>query len=147
MPKPPKPFSLPDEARRELKRMLNKGTHPARKLTRARILLKLDQGQRPLHIARELDVCQNTVYNARNKAETLGWQAAIGERPRSGRPPVFSGEARAQITALACSDPPPGHSQWSLRLLADKAVELGFVDEISHTSVAEILKKTNSSRT
>lgn len=147
MPRDPKPFSLPDEAKADLKRMLSKGTHSARKLTRARILLKLEQRQRPLHIARELDVCENTVYNVRNKAEALGWRAALGERHRSGRPPEISGEARAQITALACSESPLGHSQWSLRLLADKAVERGFVEEISHTSVAEILKKTSSSRT
>lgn len=147
MAKAPKPFSLPEEAKRSLNRMLKKGIHPARRLTRARILLKLDQGARPLHIARELDVCENTVYNVRGKAEAQGWQAAIAEEARSGRPKQISAEARAQITALACSTPPTGHSQWSLRLLADKAVEFGFAREISHVSVREILKKTCSSRT
>jgi transposase len=147
MSKPPKPFSLPDEAKRSLNRMLKKGIHPTRKLTRARILLRLDEGARPLHLARELALAEATVYNVRGKAETHGWQAALEEAARSGRPPQIDAEARAQITALACSKPPAGHSQWSLRLLRDKAVEFGFVDAISHEGVREILKKTSSSRT
>ena len=76
-----------------------------------------------------------------------GLEAALTERPRSGTPPTFRGEQRAQITALACSDPPEGHARWSLRLLADKSVELGIVDSISHDTVSEILKKTMSNRT
>ena len=147
MAKPPKPFSLPDDAKRSLKQMLKKGIHPTRTLTRARILLRLDEGTRPRHIAQELDVAEATVYNVRGKAETHGWQAATFDAPRSGRPPEITPEARAQITALACSEPPTGYSQWSLRLLADRSVELGFVDEISHEGVREILKKTGSSRT
>ena len=141
MAKPPKPFSLPEAARRSLKRMLSKGIHPARKLTRARILLGLDEGRRPRQIAQELGVADGTIYNVRNKAQAQGWEVALGEAARSGRPQEISAEARAQITALACSEPPTGHSQWSLRLLADKAVEFGFVEEISHQSVREILKK------
>lgn len=147
MPKPPKPFSLSDEAKRSLNRMLKKGIHPAQNLTRARILLRLDQGLRPLHIARELGLAENTVYNVRNKAEARGWQDAVAHHAGGGRPRKITAEARAQITALACSDPPTGRSQWSLRLLADKAVEFGFVEEISHQAVREILKKTRSSRT
>ena len=147
MPKAPKPFSLPDQAPSSLHRMLKKGTHPARSLTRARILLRLDQGQGPRQIAHELGVAEGTVYNVRTKAQAHGWQAALGEAARSGRPQAISPEARAQITALACSKPPTGRGQWSLRLLADKAVELGFVDAISHQAVREILKKTSSSRT
>jgi hypothetical protein len=76
-----------------------------------------------------------------------GLEAALGERKRSGRPQIFDGKERANLTALACSTPPEGHSQWSLRLLADKAVELGYVDEISHTEVGHILKKTKSNLT
>ena len=147
MAKAPQSFSLPEEARRSLKRTLSKGVHSARKLTRARILLKLDQGLGPKQIAQELGVHPNTVLNVRNRAKALGWKEAIEDHPRGGRPPEFSGEARAQITALACSEPPKGRDRWTLRLLADKAVEFGFVDEISHETVREILKKTDSSRT
>jgi len=72
---------------------------------------------------------------------------ALYDRPRSGRPIEIDGEQRAKITALACSAPPEGHAEWSLRLLADKVVELGFSEQISHTHVRTILKKTYSSRT
>ncbi|HET6567350.1 MAG TPA: helix-turn-helix domain-containing protein [Rhodothermales bacterium] len=126
--------------------MLSSGVHPARKLRRARILLRLHEGIGPSQIAREIGVHVNTVYNTRKKTLSASWQAALNEAHRSGRPPEISGEARAQITALACSDAPKGHSRWSLRLLADKAVELGFIEEISHQSVKRILKKTSSSR-
>jgi putative transposase len=73
---------------------------------------------------------------------------ALYDRPRSGRPVKIDGEQRAKITALACSSTPPeGHAEWSLRLLADKVVELDFCEQISHTQVRTILKKTFSSRT
>ncbi len=146
MAKAPQPFSLPEAAKRSLNALLNKGIHPARKLNRARILLKLDQGLGPTQVAREVGVCQNTVYNVRRRANEHGWQRALDEQPRSGRPAEISGKARVQITALACSDPPTGHAQWALRLLADRAVELGYIDSISHETVREILKKTSSSR-
>jgi transposase len=71
----------------------------------------------------------------------------LQDQPRSGRPIEIDGEQRAKVTALACSDPPEGYAQWTLRLLADKAVELGYCEHISHTEVATILKKTNSSPT
>jgi transposase len=67
----------------------------------------------------------------------------LADEPRSGRPLQIDGEQRAKITALACSDPPEGYARWSLRLLADKAVELEYIETISHTEVADILKKTS----
>jgi putative transposase len=70
----------------------------------------------------------------------------LQDQLRSGRPTVIDGQQRAKITALACSEAPEGYAQWSLRLLADKAVELGYVEEISHTEVRKILKKTTSNR-
>ena len=147
MPRKAQSFSLPAEAHEPLRALLSKGVHSARKLNRARILLKLDQGLGPSQIAREVGVHENTVYNMRKRANKEGWQAALEEKPRGGRPPTFSGEDRARVTALACSDPPEGHAHWSLRLLADHAVELEFVDSISHETVRDILKKTSSSRT
>lgn len=65
------------------------------------------------------------------------------DEARSGRPVEIDGKQRAKITALACSNPPEGHGQWILRLLAERSVELGYVEEISHTKVRHILKKTN----
>lgn len=147
MAKLAQPFSLPEEAKASLKQTLKKGVHPTRTVTRARILLKLDEGLGPSQIAREVDVHPNTVINVRRRANQRGWEGALEDLPRSGRPEEISGEARAKITALACSTPPAGRSQWSLRLLADKAVELGFVEGVSHTTVGEVLKKTSSNRT
>jgi hypothetical protein len=74
-----------------------------------------------------------------------GLEAASFDKPRSGKPPTIDGTQRAKITALACSPAPIGHARWTLRLLADKAVQLGFVDTISHNAVKGILKKTASS--
>ena len=145
MPKAPQPFSLPDEGRRSLNQLIKRGTHPARKLNRARVLLKLDQGLGPTQIARELSLSPGTIYKLRTKANQHGWQAALEERPRSGRPSKLSGTARAQITALACAEPPEGYARWSFRLLADRAVEFGFVEAVSHETIREILKKTSSS--
>jgi transposase len=71
----------------------------------------------------------------------------LTDKPRSGRPTVINGLQRAKITALACSDPPEGYERWSLRLLADKAVELKLVESISYGEVRLILKKTNLSLT
>jgi hypothetical protein len=71
----------------------------------------------------------------------------LKDKPRSGRPPEISGRQRAKITALACSTPPEGHARWSLRLLADRVVELGYVEHLSHNHAGKILKKTSSSRT
>lgn len=141
------PLSLSEKGRRSLTTTLRKGVHSTRKLTRARILLNLDEGRGPSRIAREVGVHPNTVYNVRKKASEIGWEEAIEDHPRGGRPPEISAEARARITALAGSAPPRGRGRWSLRLLGDKAVELGLVDEISYETVREILKKTSSSRT
>lgn len=88
-----------------------------------------------------------TVFNVKRRYLQEGFEAALQGKPRSGKPPRISGEARAKITALACSQAPEGHARWTLRLLADRAVRLGFVDSISHNAVKGILKKTGSSPT
>ncbi|MFZ1324645.1 MAG: helix-turn-helix domain-containing protein, partial [Candidatus Contendobacter sp.] len=72
--------------------------------------------------------------------------AMLQDKPRSGRPVEIDGSQRAKLTALACSEAPAGHARWDLRLLADKAVELGYCAHLSHTHVSTILKKTPSSR-
>ena len=138
------PFSLPEEAKRSLKELLHKGVHSSRVLNRARVLLKLGEGLGPV-ADRPRSQCrpQGTVHNIRIKANKLGWQAALAEPKRSGRPQRIAADAKAKITALACSDPPKGHGRWTLRLLADRAVELEYVDSISHEGVREILQKTN----
>jgi len=143
----PQPFSLPEEARCSLTDLLRKGKHSSRKIARAQVLLKLDQGLGPTQIHREVGVTVSTVCNLRRRANQKGWQATLEENQRSGRPALISGKARAQITALACTDAPDGYASWSLRLLADRVVELGYVDSISHESIREVLKKTSLSLT
>jgi len=127
--------------------ILSHGTTAARTQTRARILNLLHRGERPSAIAITLQVSQQTVFNVKRRYLNEGLDAAVVDRPRSGRPIEIDGAQRAKITALACSTPPEGHARWSLRLLADKAVELQLCERVSHNSVKELLKKTNSSRT
>ncbi len=127
--------------------MVKKGSEKARKITRCRILLLSEQEPTQQRVAERLDVTYHTVRNVCRHYIEEGLEAAINEKPRPGRPNVFDGKQKAQITALACSQPPEGYGQWSLRLLADQAVELKLVEAISHTDVGRILKKTQSSRT
>lgn len=83
-----------------------------------------------------------TVFNIKRRYLSGSLDAALYDRPRSGTPRKIDGAARAKITALACSKAPDGHARWTLRLLADKAVEFGFCASISHETVKEVLKKT-----
>lgn len=87
-----------------------------------------------------------TIFNIKRRYLAEGLDAALIDKPRSGQPCKIDGVARAKITALACSTAPIGHARWTLRLLADKAIELGFCQSISHSTVKEVLKKTVSNR-
>ena len=139
--------NLKAEERNSLKELLKRGRENARKLTRARILLLKDEGKKESDIAEALHVDVKTVQNISQRYNKEGLEASLNEKPRSGAPTTFDGKQRAKITALACSKAPDGRSQWSLRLLADKAVELEMVDSISAMQVQRILKKTKLSRT
>lgn len=130
-----------------LKTFFRSGSSSNRQQTRARIIDLLSKQTPPPEIARLLGCALPTIYNVKRRFLAEGLEAALQERSRSGKPPTISGEARARITALACSEAPAGHARWTLRLLADKAVELKFVEQISHQAVKQILKKTNSDRT
>jgi transposase len=140
-------IQLTDAERRSLKTLFRSGKGKNRQQTRARILDLLDRNLPPPQIAQTLACGIGTVYNVKRRYLTEGLPAALTEKPRSGRPAEIDGTARAKITALACSQAPTGHARWTLRLLANKAIELGFVEAISHNAVKEILKKTTSSRT
>jgi len=131
---------------RSLRTSLNKGATPARVQTRARILDLLNRQHAPTDIAGVLQVGISTVFNIKRRYLAEGLDAALHDKPRSGKPCKIDGVARAKITALACSETPDGHARWTLRLLADKAIELGFVESISHDTVGEVLKKTDSNR-
>ena len=122
--------------------ILSGGKSSARQQTRARILDLLHRQKHPGKIAELLRVSPATVYNVQNRYLSEGLQATLKDKLRTGKPPTITGAEKARITALACSDAPVGHARWSLRLLADKSVEQGFVKSISHNEVGKILKKT-----
>jgi transposase len=135
-------IKLKAEEKKELQTFIRKGSGKARKLTRCRILLMADEGQSRRAISKALSINEKTVFNICSRYCKEGLNPVLDEKPRSGAPTLFDGKLRAKITALACSKPPEGRGQWSLRLLADKAVELEYVDFISHTDIGRILKKT-----
>jgi transposase len=105
--------------------------------------LLADEGRSDGQIINALKIARNTVKQVKGRYKKEGIEFAIHEKPRSGAPAKWDGKQKAKITALACSKPPEGRSGWTLRLLADRVVELGIVDNISHTSIGQTLKKTN----
>jgi len=137
---------LTSQQRKQLDKLIRSGAAKARTLTKARILLLTDYSQgahrTDRDIASALGVSMPTIWRVRKRCVEDGLDAALHDQARSGRPPKITGEIEAQITVLACSDPPPGHAKWSLRLLADKTVELGYLDSISHVAISNRLKKT-----
>lgn len=142
MPRTAQPIKLRQTELRSLTTTITRGETSARTQTRARILDLLHRGEHPDDIAATLRVAQQTVFNVKRRYVSGGLDAALFDRARSGRPIEISGTQRAKITALACSTPPAGHARWTLRLLADKAVELEYCEHLSHNAVKEILKKT-----
>jgi len=137
---------LSDKERKYLRKLVNTGVDKARKLTRARILLLTDESPSGLsnkdkEIMDSLGVCARTVAATRERFVEEGIQGALNEKPRSGRPREFTGREEAKLTLIACSEPPEGRNRWSVRLLADKLVEMAVVDSISRESVRKYLKK------
>ena len=147
------PAILSDTERVQLKSLIAAGSAPARKLTHARILLKANQGSEgpgwvDEQVADAVEVSQPTLCRVRKQYVEEGLQAALNRRPpnREYRRKL-DGEQEARLVALACSEPPEGQARWSLRLLADKMVELEVVDDLSYQTVRRTLKKTPSSHT
>jgi putative transposase len=135
-------LTLSDTDRATLERVLSHGTLTARKFKRATALRELDRGKTLREVAATLSVTYPTVAAWRDGYQATGL-TCLDDAPRSGRPIEIDGMARAKITALACSDAPEGHDRWTLRLLAEKVVEAGFCDHLSHTLVGNVLKKTS----
>lgn len=140
---------LSKRERKKLQEVIQSGEDKARKITRCRILLLADKakGKTDEEISDALGVCLSTVSNIRRRYSKGGLEDAINERARPGQPPKFDGKVAAKITAIACSTPPEGRARWTLSLLADRIVELNIVESIAPQSVANVLKKTSSSRT
>jgi hypothetical protein len=140
--------------RARLKELISKGKASAKVILKARILLKADQGRHgegwsDERICEALDTNLSMVTRVRAKLVTEGLDAVLTRKPRSTPPiePIFDGQKQAQLTALACSAPPAGHARWSLRLLANRVVELEIVEKAHFNTVGRALKKTTSSRT
>lgn len=146
-------IELSEQDKTELLDIVTKGSSPARTILRANILLASDKhSEKYLTVAEIANVYHTTpttVQTVRTSYCEKGLEATINRKKRE-TPPVpakVTGEVEAHVIALACGKPPEGYAKWTLRLLADKTVELGYITSISHVTVSNILKKTNSSLT
>jgi transposase len=143
---------LTDEERNHLEKLVRKGKAHARKLLYARILLKADENGPASwtdeRIADALEVSVATVARERRRYCEDGLEVALlPKKPGRPRRRILDGRAEAHLIALACSNAPEGRDHWPLRLLADRMVELGYVESLSYETVRRTLKKTASSRT
>lgn len=146
--------TLEKDERDELARLTRKGSHQSQKVINALILLNVDEGAFNQHrtrgetVAEILRISARKVDRVKRRFVEAGMEAALGGR--QGRRPRYERKAdgafEAHLVALSCSEPPEGHAQWSLRLLADRVVALGYIDSVSHETVRRVLKKTPSSR-
>ncbi len=134
---------LCSEEQEQLHQMIRQGKPLAREATRARILLKAHEGYKDEEIAEALAVSTATVSRTRQHYVERGLLGAIKDKPIPGRRNKFDGRQQAHLVAVACSEAPVGHDHWTVRLLADKAIELGFVESVSPETIRQLLKKTN----
>ncbi len=140
--------------REQLGEVISKGKSSAKAILKARIVLKADQGAggegwTDERICEALETNITMVARTRAKLVNEGLAAVLARKKRARPPiePIFDGEAQAQLIALACSKPPPGYARWTIRLLADKVVEMNIVDHAHFNTVGRALKKTISSPT
>lgn len=148
MPKIKYHVCLTDEERVELLTIVSKGTITARSIMHANVLLAADETRKSRKmsdedIAEQCHINRQTVQTIRRTYSEKGLDAAIRRKKRETPPvePKITGEVEARIIALCCTTPPAGRSKWSLRLLADKSVELKIIDSISHEAISRLLKK------
>lgn len=147
MPKKKYIVKLTPDEREELETLISSGKSSARKLTRARILLKADEDWTDKTISEALDVGTATVERVRKRFVETSLEAINRRKPRRQYERKIDGNAEAYLIALTCSAPPEGRKRWTLRLLADRLVRLEEVDieSVSHETVRQVLKKTNLS--
>ena len=143
---------LSAEEREHLQALIRKGKSPAKRLLKARILLKADvseagEGWSDSRIIKALDTSASMIYRVRKQLVEEGFEAVLSRKPRMTPPvaAIFDGEKEAKLVALACSKPPKGRARWTLRLLEKKVVELAIVDRASDSTIHRVLKKTLSS--
>lgn len=146
--------TLTEEERNELESLTKRGRVEARKFVHTRVLLLCDAGPegpawKVADVAAALGVSSRSIEHLKKRFVEEGLAAALGRKPRE-KPPrevTFDGAFEARLIALACSDAPEGYQRWTVRLLAEKAVELSFADTVSHMTVHRALKKMNFSLT
>jgi transposase len=146
--------TLTPEERQQLRKLVSAGKRSARTLTRARILLQADQAEggpawEDARIVEALGCGLRTAERIRQRFVEEGLDAALTHKPqeRPSRERRLDGAAEARLIALACSQPPEGRARWTLKLLADKLVELEVVESVSDETVRRVLKKTSCGRT
>lgn len=138
---------LDNQERQQLEKLIKTGKAAAYKRLRAQILLKADAGEegpglKDADIAQQLEIGHRTVERTRQRLVELGLDKALERIPRKrNKPRLFDGEKEAHLVALSCSEPPEGRSRWTLRLLANKMVELGHIESVSAESIRQVLKK------
>ena len=137
--------SLSEMDRARLYTVVHRGHTSARTRTRAQVLLKLGDGWSDLAVAQAFDVCRNTLKRVRVRFLEGGVEAVLTDKMQERRHQALSGAQQAHLIAIACSPVPDGHDHWTLRLLAGKAVELGFVEHISPETIRALLRRTSSS--
>jgi len=143
--------ALSEEQRQKLEKIARSYKHSERERKRAKILLlcdtnREDGGLLDAPICQTLKVCDSTVGQVRRRFTQKGWEAAVYHREQAKRKArVLDGNAEAFLIATVCSAPPSGQKRWTLHLLADRLVQQGYVDTVSHETVRQTLKKTNSS--
>jgi transposase len=135
---------LSDTDRSRLQTFVHAGHESARARTRAQVLLKLGEGWSLVEVCRAFDVCRNTVVAVRARFAEGGVDAVVRHKRQVRYRQALSGSQQAHLIAISCSPVPDGH-HWTLRLLAGKAVERGFVEHISLETIRALLKKTSSS--
>lgn len=146
MPKISQPIELQSEEKAYLEQYIRQGKRSARAIKRAHLLLHRHAGLSPQESAKLAGVSLATVYNVCHRYHAEGVEAALTEKPRSGQPRKLNLHHEAELTVLACSEPPDGQARWSVRLLHDKAIELGIVEDVGRDTIRLFLKKTHSSR-
>src|SRR5260221_5334450 len=141
----PDQIMLSETDRSRLQTFVHTGQASARARTRAQVLLKLGEGGSIAEICRAFDVCRNPVLKVRARFAEGGVDAVVRHKRQVRYRQALTGSQAAHLVAIACSPVPDGHDYWTLRLLAGKAVELGFVERISPETIRALLKKTSSS--
>jgi len=142
---------LNENEREELERFAKKGVHSAKLITRAKTILALDRSNKKEHlrinrICEQVGITRQSLNEIRKAFISAPSVSEFLTRKKRETPPVepkVTGDVEAHIIALACSEPPQGYARWSLRLLANRSVELGYIDSISHVAVRRVLKKRN----